>query len=76
MMKYFNTEGFCKPKEHYMVRLDDRLAQIKSMLVDRNKYFVINRGTAVWKNNNFNKNKEVGVKEIQVGGKLIVEAVV
>ncbi|MDE7478438.1 MAG: ATP-binding protein, partial [Lachnospiraceae bacterium] len=44
MVKYFNTEGSCKPEEHYMVRLDDRLARIKSMLVDRNKYFVINRG--------------------------------
>lgn len=44
MMRYFNTEGSCKPEEHYMVRLDSRLGQIKSKLVDRKKYFVINRG--------------------------------
>lgn len=43
-MRYFNTEGSCKPEEHYMVRLDDRLEQIKKTLVDRKKYFVINRG--------------------------------
>ncbi len=43
-MKYFNKEGSCKPKEHYMVNLDDRLGYIKKMLVDRKKYFVINRG--------------------------------
>jgi len=44
MVRYFNTEGACNQKEHYMVRLDDRLAHIKRMLVDRKKYFVINRG--------------------------------
>ena len=43
-MRYFNTEGACKPEEHYMVKLDDRIAQIKKLLVDRKKYFVINRG--------------------------------
>lgn len=43
-MKYFNTEGACRPEEHYMVKLDDRLDQIKTVLVDRNKYFVINKG--------------------------------
>lgn len=43
-MRYFNTEGLCRPEEHYMVRLDDRMEQIKKLLVDRKKYFVINRG--------------------------------
>ena len=43
-MKYFNTEGCCNPEEHYMVNLDDRLKYIKKFLVDRKKYFVINRG--------------------------------
>ncbi len=43
-LRYFNTEGVCNPKEHYMVRLDGRLACIKNTLVDRKKYFVINRG--------------------------------
>ncbi len=44
MARYFNTEGSCQPDEHYMVRLEDRLAHIKKMLVNRRKYFVINRG--------------------------------
>lgn len=44
MKRYFNTEGACNPKEHYMVRLDERLSIIKKMYVDRKKYFVINRG--------------------------------
>lgn len=43
-MKYFNTEGCCNPEEHYMVNLDDRLKYIKRFLVDRKKYFVINKG--------------------------------
>lgn len=44
MMRYFNTEGRCRLDEHYMVRLDDRLAQMKELFVDRGKYFAINRG--------------------------------
>ncbi len=44
IMRYFNTEGVCKPREHYMVRLDGRLEKIKRLYVDRGKYFVINRG--------------------------------
>ena len=43
-MRYFNTEGLCKPSEHYMVHLDDRLERMKRLYVDRKKYFVINRG--------------------------------
>ena len=43
-MRFFNTEGSCNPEEHYMVKLDERLGQIKRLLVDRKKYFVINRG--------------------------------
>ncbi len=43
-MRYFNTEGRCKPEEHYMVCLDDRLREIKERFVDRKKYFVINKG--------------------------------
>lgn len=37
-MGYFNTEGICRPEEHYMVRLDGRLEQIKRLLIDRKKY--------------------------------------
>ena len=28
-MRHFNTEGVCRPEEHYLVRLDDRLAVFK-----------------------------------------------
>ena len=42
--RYFNTEGACRPDIHYMVRLDDRMKQIKELYVDRGKYFIINRG--------------------------------
>lgn len=38
----FNTTGTCNPKQHYMVRLDKRLTEIKD-LVDNGKYFTINR---------------------------------
>lgn len=44
MRRYFNTEGACRPDIHYMVRIDDRLEQIKRRYVDRGKYFLINRG--------------------------------
>ena len=44
MRRYFNTEGYCRPDEHYMVRLDDRSDRIKKLYVDRKKYFVIHKG--------------------------------
>ena len=44
MRRYFNTEGACRLDIHYMVRIDDRLEQIKRRYVDRGKYFLINRG--------------------------------
>lgn len=44
MQRYFNTEGQCEPEDHYMVRLDERLEEIKTRYVDSGKYFVINRG--------------------------------
>ncbi len=42
MAKYFNTSGTCYPDKHYMVHLDNRLAEIRQM-VARGDYFVINR---------------------------------
>ena len=44
MEKYFNTEGICNPRYHYMVPLDDRLSKIRQRYVERGSYFVINRG--------------------------------
>lgn len=43
-MRYFNTEGRCKPNEHYMVCLDGRLDKIREEFVEKGKYFIINRG--------------------------------
>lgn len=42
MSKVFNTTAVCVPSEHYMVNIDRRLEEIKSM-VDAGKYFTINR---------------------------------
>ena len=43
MSKCFNITGACNPEKHYMVDLKSRLVQVKEM-VDKGKYFVINRG--------------------------------
>ena len=42
MAKTFNVTADCKPNEHYMVNLDQRLSEIKK-LIDAGKYFTINR---------------------------------
>lgn len=42
MGRYFNTTGSCDPRIHYMVDLQERLGEIKT-LVDRGEYFTINR---------------------------------
>ena len=43
IMKRFNTTGTCRPNEHYMVDITDRLEIIRKM-VDEGDYFCINRG--------------------------------
>ena len=42
-MKRFNTAGTCRPNEHYMVDITDRL-EIISKMVAKGDYFCINRG--------------------------------
>ena len=42
-MRSFNTAGTCRPNEHYMVDITDRLEIIHKM-VDKGDYFCINRG--------------------------------
>lgn len=42
-MKRFNTTGTCRPNEHYMVDITERLEIIRKM-VARGDYFCINRG--------------------------------
>lgn len=44
MKRKFNITGSCNPQRHYMVRLDDRVEQIKKDYVDEGSYFIINRG--------------------------------
>ena len=41
-MKEFNTTGLCNPNKHYMVDISDKLENIKK-LVEKEKYFIINR---------------------------------
>ena len=66
MERYFNTEGSCNPEEHYMVKLDRRLEQIKKMLVDRKKYFVINRGRQYGKTTTLRSLKKYLAEEYMV----------
>lgn len=42
MTKVFNTAAVCIPARHYMVNIDGRLKEIKS-LIDSGQYFTINR---------------------------------
>lgn len=42
-MKEFNTTGICNPEKHYMVDISGRIKKIKLDLVDKGKYFCINR---------------------------------
>ncbi|MCQ2095868.1 MAG: AAA-like domain-containing protein [Bacteroidaceae bacterium] len=42
-MKTFNTAGTCRPNEHYMVDITERLEIIREMVAKGN-YFCINRG--------------------------------
>lgn len=44
MKRCFNTAGSCNPQKHYMVKLDERLQEIKEQFVDPGSYFCINRG--------------------------------
>lgn len=42
MARFFNTTAVCRPNQHYMVDISDKLWQIKEM-VDAGQYFTINR---------------------------------
>jgi hypothetical protein len=46
----------------------------EQQLTDYLEYFHINKGYML--SYNFNKNKQVGIKEIQIGDKMLIEAVV
>ncbi|MCQ2219560.1 MAG: AAA family ATPase [Paludibacteraceae bacterium] len=53
MAKEFNTTGSCNPERHYMVNIDDKLAKIRE-LVDKGKYFTINRARQFGKTTTMN----------------------
>lgn len=42
-MKRFNTAGTCRPNQHYMVDITERLEIIRKMIA-KGDYFCINRG--------------------------------
>jgi len=67
MKKKFNVTGLCLPKKHYMVKLDDRLAQIKE-LVDDGNYFTINRARQYGKTTTLKALKEYLQNEYIVVG--------
>ncbi len=49
-MRKFNVVGLCVPDKHYMVDTSYKLVKIKEM-IDEGLYFTINRGAAIWENN-------------------------
>ena len=52
-MRTFNTTGPCTPSKHYMVDPSEKVGQIKAM-VDRGKYFTINRARQYGKTTTIN----------------------
>ena len=42
-LKEFNTTGVCIPEQHYMVDISRQLDRIENDLIDKGKYFTINR---------------------------------
>lgn len=51
--RIFNTTGSCNPNDHYMVSLEECLAQVR-ILVDDGKYFTINRARQFGKTTTLN----------------------
>ncbi len=49
-MKFFNTAGTCRPNEHYMVDITDRLKIIRKIAA-KGDYFCINQGRQNGKKN-------------------------
>lgn len=56
VMKRFNTMGTCRPNEHYMVDITERLGIIREM-VAKGDYFCINRGRQYGKTTTLNSLK-------------------
>ena len=90
MGKVFNAAADCKPQLHYMVDISGRIEEIKR-LVDRGEYFTINRARQYGKTTTLRALKEylvvslllrlryggeTSIKEIALGERTILEAVV
>ena len=69
MKRYFNTDGACRLDIHYMVRIDERLEQLKRMYVDKGKYFIINRGRQYGKTTTL---KALAVSESDVKYEIVI----
>ncbi|MGL5085039.1 MAG: AAA family ATPase [Clostridium sp.] len=54
MEKYFNTTGICVPELHYMVEPFNKIEKIET-LINRRKYFVINRPRQFGKSTTINE---------------------
>lgn len=52
-MKEFNTTGLCIAKKHYMVDISEKLEQIIP-LIEKDKYFTINRSRQYGKTTTLN----------------------
>ena len=57
MNKIFNTNAVCRPEEHYMVDISDKLSQIK-LMIDAGQYFTINRARQYGKTTPLRRLKE------------------
>lgn len=53
-LKEFNTTGICIPEKHYMADTSLMVKEIANNLVDKGKYFVINRGRQYGKTTTLN----------------------
>lgn len=53
MKRSFNVTGACNPQFHYMVNIQDRLAEIKK-LIDKGAYFTMNRARQYGKTTTLN----------------------
>ena len=83
-MKYFNTEGLCRPEKHYLGEqfiIETKIwhgneynERGEKQLAEYLDYYHNERGYLL--SFHFNKKKEIGVKELKIGNKVIIEAVV
>lgn len=53
-MKEFNTIGLCIPEKHYIADTSDMIEQIERDLVDKGKYFTMNRARQYGKTTTLN----------------------